>query len=423
MKVARYLDFGLELLVPEHMWINVVVRTYMRILSVVSIKAFSRYGYDYLKEITLRRADYQEYMIAKKHFKSFCPSDFEDLNLLLLQDFQLDIERYQKQLDLTKPGWDAKGFEYKHDYTIIDSPHAVVFPIGNNKWKIIRFNEIYIFSDGTLMNIMEVLDFRVKEYKIIMVNVIPPDHVDDIFVVEPNQHDDVPVVHEPVLVDEDEDPEEDEFEKEEDPQKEEDDMEVDIEEDEDEPELTYPYEEMDPLNPSSPAFESEPEDAIEVENPIEHEDGTVPASVHEVGESFTASFLFEDSDGLLPGLMRRDINYLFGWMDSLSRRPCGRETPHALVGKKGKAKDEFYGKLTLELGNEVWFYGKVNCTKNIDHVFNFIRVIRLGISSHDPARTGGIYPKDNPLVNVEVLRSDTYAGNPVKEILLKIEST
>ncbi|GJR48303.1 hypothetical protein Tco_1316406 [Tanacetum coccineum] len=48
-----------------------------------------------------------------------------------------------------------------------------------------------------------------RQLKIIMVNVIPPDHVDDVLVVEPNQHDDVPVVSEPVLVDEDEEPEED----------------------------------------------------------------------------------------------------------------------------------------------------------------------------------------------------------------------
>ncbi|GKA45599.1 hypothetical protein Tco_0738395 [Tanacetum coccineum] len=47
---------------------------------------------------------------------------------------------------------------------------------------------------------------------IIMVNVITPDHVDDVPVVEPNQHDDVPVVPEPILVDEDEDPKEEEFE-------------------------------------------------------------------------------------------------------------------------------------------------------------------------------------------------------------------
>ncbi|GJZ74613.1 hypothetical protein Tco_0639078 [Tanacetum coccineum] len=136
----------------------------MRILSVVRIKAYSRYGYDYLKEIKLCKADHQQYMIAEKDFKNLYPSDFEDLNLLLLQghlnhlpgsdirmlfiavklwtrklvirqqveDFQLGIESYQKQLNLTKPGWDATGFEFKHDYTIIYSPCAVVFPIDKD---------------------------------------------------------------------------------------------------------------------------------------------------------------------------------------------------------------------------------------------------------------------------------------------------
>ncbi|GJX91228.1 hypothetical protein Tco_0344554 [Tanacetum coccineum] len=69
--------------------------------------------------------------------------------------------------------------------------------------------------------------------------------------------------------------------KEEDPQEEEDDMEVDIEEDENEPELTYPYEETDSLNHQPPASKSEPGNEIEVENPIEHEDKTVPVSVYE----------------------------------------------------------------------------------------------------------------------------------------------
>ncbi|GJW83426.1 hypothetical protein Tco_0156571 [Tanacetum coccineum] len=160
-----------------------------------------------------------------------------------------------------------------------------------------------------------------------MVNVIPPDHVDDVPVVEPNQHDDVP---EPVLVDEDEDPEEEEFEEEEEPQEEEDDMEVNIKEDENEPKLTYPYEEVDPLNPPLPASESEREDVIEVENMIESEDETVPASVHEALTPLFGrmAFLFQDSLG-------------------------GLEMTHALVEKKGKAKDEYYGKLILDLGNEV----------------------------------------------------------------------
>nr|GEU89820.1 hypothetical protein [Tanacetum cinerariifolium] len=186
-----------------------------------------------------------------------------------------------------------------------------------------------------------------------MVNIIPLDYVDEVPVVEPNQHDDVPVVPEPVIVDEDEELEEDEFKEEEDPQEQEYDIEIDIEEDENKPELTYRYEEVDPLNPPPPASESELDDEIAVENPIEHEDEIVLASVYEVGELSAAPFLREDNDSLLPGLMRRDINSLFGQMASISRRLCGRETAHALVEKKGKAKDKFYGRLILELDNEV----------------------------------------------------------------------
>nr|GEU49932.1 histone deacetylase 14 [Tanacetum cinerariifolium] len=222
IKAARYLDFGLKLLVLEQIWTNEVCtydicasygishwwfnhqkfyidrhitdssrkifRTHMRILSVVSTKAYSRYGCDYLKEITLRRADYQEYTIAKKDFKNLYPSDFEELNLLLLQtrsivirqrveDFQLGIESYHKQLNLTKQGWDTKGFEYKHNYIIIDSPCAVMFPVDNNERKIMRFNKIYKFSDGMLTNIMEALDYKVKEYK--NIREIPTYHSED----------------------------------------------------------------------------------------------------------------------------------------------------------------------------------------------------------------------------------------------------
>ncbi|GJS25926.1 putative reverse transcriptase domain-containing protein [Tanacetum coccineum] len=168
-----------------------------------------------------------------------------------------------------------------------------------------------------------------------MANIIPPDHVDDLPVVELNQPNVIPVIPEPVLADEDEDPEEEEFKEEEEPQEEEDDMEVDIKEDENEPELTFedtvnlemsivpaivlrvsalgveggaaamenlvrklgnaeekaeyenepeltfPYEEVDPLNPPPPASDFEPKDVIEVEDTVNLEDEIVPASVHE----------------------------------------------------------------------------------------------------------------------------------------------
>ncbi|GJU28357.1 hypothetical protein Tco_1166978, partial [Tanacetum coccineum] len=87
----------------------------------------------------------------------------------------------------------------------------------------------------------------------------------DLPVVEPNQYDDVPVIPELILVDEYEDPKEEEFEKEEEPQEEEDDMEVDIEEDDNE---------------------------LELRTRLRAEDETVPACVHEV-VSHLLSFSFE----------------------------------------------------------------------------------------------------------------------------------
>ncbi|GJV70396.1 hypothetical protein Tco_1490391, partial [Tanacetum coccineum] len=183
---------------------------------------------------------------------------------------------------------------------------------------------------------------------IIMVNIFPPDHVNDLPEVKPNQP-------EPALVKENEEPEEEEeFEdeeefKEEEPQEEEDDMEVDIEEEDNEPELIFPYVEADPLNPPLPAPDSESKDVVEVEDMVKPKDENVPNSVHKVGELSTATFLREDGDSLLPSFMRRDINSLFGWIASLTRRVCRRETTHALVKKKGKAKDKYYGKLIADL--------------------------------------------------------------------------
>nr|GEV64007.1 hypothetical protein [Tanacetum cinerariifolium] len=59
---------------------------------------YSRYGYDYLSEIVLRRANLQEYTIAEKDFKNLHSSDFEDLNLLLPQDHLDHLPGFEKQM-------------------------------------------------------------------------------------------------------------------------------------------------------------------------------------------------------------------------------------------------------------------------------------------------------------------------------------
>ncbi|GKC53224.1 hypothetical protein Tco_1075969 [Tanacetum coccineum] len=211
MKAAYYPDVGLEQMVPDQIWIKEeckydvaamygishwcfqrqqfyidqhtsegdrrAVRTHMRILSVVKIKVFPMYGYNYMKKIVLHRAGLKEYVIAERDFKYMYPSDFEDLYLLNLQghlnhlspedkkilttavnlwtknlvirqrveDFQLGIESYQT-----------------HDFTVIDSPRAVTFRDKYGVQMIMRFNEIHKFSDGTIHQINEALDYRVN---------------------------------------------------------------------------------------------------------------------------------------------------------------------------------------------------------------------------------------------------------------------
>nr|GEV54122.1 hypothetical protein [Tanacetum cinerariifolium] len=87
-----------------------------------------------------------------------------------VEDFQLGIESYQTQLNLTKPRWDATGFEYKNDYTIIDSSRAITFRDKYGVQMIMRFNEIHEFNDGTLHQTDEALDYRVKEFKVNRMN-------------------------------------------------------------------------------------------------------------------------------------------------------------------------------------------------------------------------------------------------------------
>ncbi|GJY86796.1 monodehydroascorbate reductase [Tanacetum coccineum] len=206
MKAAYYPDVGLEQMVPDQMWIEEEckydvaamygishwwfqrqrfyidrhtskgdhrgVQTHMRILSVLRIEVFSLYGYDYMKKIVLRRADLQEHIIAERDFKYLYPSDFEDLYLLNLQGHLNHLPPKDKKILTTAVNLWTRNLviRQRHDFTVIDSLRAVTFRDKYGVQMIMRFNEIHKFSDGTLQHIDEALDYRVKEFKVNMMN-------------------------------------------------------------------------------------------------------------------------------------------------------------------------------------------------------------------------------------------------------------
>ncbi|GJT16742.1 integrase, catalytic region, zinc finger, CCHC-type containing protein [Tanacetum coccineum] len=77
---------------------------------------------------------------------------------------------YCRQLMDKEFGYQKTGLEFIDDYKILDSPRAVVFRDKYGMQMIMCFNEIHKFSDGTLHQIDEALDYRVKEYKVNKVN-------------------------------------------------------------------------------------------------------------------------------------------------------------------------------------------------------------------------------------------------------------
>ncbi|GKB16924.1 hypothetical protein Tco_0850847 [Tanacetum coccineum] len=181
LKAANYPNFRLEELWFKHKEFYITrhsapsdrskVRSYMRILSVVSLNTFERYGYTFLKEIVLHKADYKEYKISKADFKNKHPNDFEDLYLLHLQG-QLNHLSGADKVHLFNAVnlWIRNIIIRKQDYTIVSKPRAVIYKDRTDQKKMMRETEVHKFSDGTLNRIMDKLDHMVKDFKLFKFN-------------------------------------------------------------------------------------------------------------------------------------------------------------------------------------------------------------------------------------------------------------
>ncbi|GKA62588.1 hypothetical protein Tco_0762107 [Tanacetum coccineum] len=196
LKAARYLDFGLEELVPS-LWVESECE-----YDISAVYGITHWWFRRKEFYINKHTDYQEYKISEKDFKNLHPNDFEDLFLLNIQeklnhlpktdktslhtavnmwirnlvirnrvgDLQLGIESYQTKINLERPNWDAADYYFKEDYTIVPKPRAVVYRDRNNQRKLMRLKELHKFSDGTLTRVMEKLDHMVKDFHLFEYN-------------------------------------------------------------------------------------------------------------------------------------------------------------------------------------------------------------------------------------------------------------
>nr|GEX47730.1 hypothetical protein [Tanacetum cinerariifolium] len=165
-----------------------------RIIAGTELKIVEWHNYKHLDWITVYRDDDKLYKFKKGDFKRLRIQDIEDMLLLLVQgkltnltveerfafnvslrmftrsiviqrhmeDLQLDVESYQKKLNLTKPDTYRSDLKSKEAYIAYSNPRGFIYQNKDKQNRLIRIDELQKFSDGTLIDVRTTLDYHLK---------------------------------------------------------------------------------------------------------------------------------------------------------------------------------------------------------------------------------------------------------------------
>nr|GFB84777.1 hypothetical protein [Tanacetum cinerariifolium] len=165
-----------------------------RIIVVTELKIVKWHNYKHLDWISVRRDDDKIYKFKEGDFKRLRLQDIEDMLLLLVQgklsnltveehfafnvslrmftrsiviqrrvkDLQLGVKSYQKRLSLTKPDTYRPDLKRRESYTTYSNPRGFIYQNKDKKNRLMQIDELYKFSDGTLNDVRNALDDRLK---------------------------------------------------------------------------------------------------------------------------------------------------------------------------------------------------------------------------------------------------------------------
>ncbi|GJW06199.1 hypothetical protein Tco_1568622 [Tanacetum coccineum] len=160
-----------------------------RILAVTHVKVMRKHRYGYLEEIVVRRADNILYRFKEGDFPRLRINDIEDMLILVVQnrlinllgddvadfaialrmftrslviqkrveDLQLRVESYQKKINVTKPDTTRPDLRKRHPYTPYKDPQGFIYVDDYKRNRLMRSDELYKFSDGTLTRLLSSL--------------------------------------------------------------------------------------------------------------------------------------------------------------------------------------------------------------------------------------------------------------------------
>nr|GEV70518.1 hypothetical protein [Tanacetum cinerariifolium] len=165
-----------------------------RIIVVTDLKIVEWHNYKHLDWISVRCDDDKIYKFKEGDFKRLRLQDIEDMLLILVQgklsnltveerfafnvslrmftrsiviqrrveDLQLGVESYQKRLNLTKPDTYRSDLKRREAYTAYSNPRGFIYQNKDKKNRLMRIDELYKFKDGTLNDVRNALDDRLK---------------------------------------------------------------------------------------------------------------------------------------------------------------------------------------------------------------------------------------------------------------------
>ncbi|GJU25734.1 hypothetical protein Tco_1164355 [Tanacetum coccineum] len=156
---------------------------------VTHVKVMKWYDYDYLEEIVVRREDNILYTFKEGDFPRLNLRDIEYMLLFLIQkklsnmerdvifdfgvalrmftrhivilkrveDLQLEVESYQKMLNITKQDTYKSDISNLTPYTTYNYLQGIIYLAKFKRNRLMRSDELYKFCDGTLTSIRTVL--------------------------------------------------------------------------------------------------------------------------------------------------------------------------------------------------------------------------------------------------------------------------
>nr|GEX07113.1 hypothetical protein [Tanacetum cinerariifolium] len=159
-------DYGhvkwIEDLVPNTMWSHV-----HRIITVTKLHIVKWHNYKHLDSITVRRNDDKltpcsECVIANV-YKKHCHSKARGRSLVRCQ-------KLPKKLNLTRPDTYRSDLKRLPTYSTYSNPRGFIYQNKDNKNKLMRIDQLYKFSDGTLNDVRTAFDDILKR---IMMKYLP----------------------------------------------------------------------------------------------------------------------------------------------------------------------------------------------------------------------------------------------------------